>query len=303
MGITQSTTNNEILTVVPPQAQGNEEHGLRPGDLEILQEVERQLLNLGTSLQSFQTGAGAAAPRSVGGSVAQSSASTSQVEAAARAAWRMETAYPTGSSGSELSGSRLQHTGSDEIPRLAAAGRAVDNVGNVGSVCRSSGGPNSIITGGVAGALGAIDWLGITSYMTAGQTPQAAIETLNLSSALQADIRTYRQWLRRREEEAARQQVRLHQEMVAVAMAARAPMERLDRSKVSNTRLTFTLESQLAAAARDIEALALRVEAVAEDLARLGEELGPQEGQAEAHLMEGQGYSSMGKDLQEQQHS
>ncbi|GIL57611.1 hypothetical protein Vafri_12674 [Volvox africanus] len=297
MGITQSITNSEILTVVSPQGQRNDEHGLTPGDLETLQEVERQLSNLSNCLQGFQTGAGAATPRGVGGSVACSSASTSQVEAAARAAWWLEAAYPTGRSGNELRGSRLQHTGSDEIPRLAAAGRGADNVGNVGGVCRSAGGVNNMITGGVAGALGAIDWLGITSYMTAGQTPQAAIETLNLSSALQADIRAYRQWLRRREEEAARQQVRLHQEMAAVALAARAPMERLDRSKVSNTRLAFTLESQLAAAARGVETLALRVEAVAGDLARLGEELGPQEGQGEGHQMEGQGQELMSENL------
>ncbi|GIL91000.1 hypothetical protein Vretimale_17052 [Volvox reticuliferus] len=110
-------------------------------------------------------------------------------------------------------------------------------------------------------------------------TSSATTEALNLSSALQADIRSYRHWLRRREEEAARQQVRLHHDMAAVAMEARAPTERLDRAKVSNTRLASSLESQLAVAARAVETLALRVEAVAEDLARLGEELGPQEGQ------------------------
>ncbi|GLC36817.1 hypothetical protein PLESTB_000779600 [Pleodorina starrii] len=141
--------------------------------------------------------------------------------------------------------------------------------------------------GGVAAAaFGGRDWLGLASYMSAGQTPQASADALQLSSDLQADIRTYRLWLRRREEEAARQQAALHRQLAEADVAARAVAARLGSATTSNTRLTGCLESQLGALARGVEALAGRVEAVSEQLAACGEVLGQRQGQAQGQEVE-----------------
>ncbi|EFJ48395.1 hypothetical protein VOLCADRAFT_91037 [Volvox carteri f. nagariensis] len=98
---------------------------------------------------------------------------------------------------------------------------------------------------------------GWTSPLQGGQGA-ASSAAAELSSSLQEDIRTYRLWLRRREEETARQQTRLSAEMAAAETAARAALGRL-----------ASLESQMGLLARGVEALAGRVEAVSEDMAVL----------------------------------